>query len=162
MNTYERLKADLAERGTGTMKCFGSSRLPILANPSIDTFRRQDDYAVGDIVFCTVNGFHSDAHKITRKGDDGRYLISTIRGHDNGWTRTIYGRVVRSIDGDGTVRTFRTSARSIRGGAYSRAPPKAPGAAIGRDGLSRRTITRTARPIARRRRLHRPASAPVP
>lgn len=106
MSKYENLRRSLEETGGGTMKCFGPSMLPLLPNPSLNTYVRQDGYEVGDIVFCRVRGRYIDAHRITRKGADGRYLISNNHGHDNGWTRTVYGRVVRSEDSHGNVRTF--------------------------------------------------------
>lgn len=106
MNKYERLKSDLEGTGGGTMKCFGSSMLPRLPNPSLCTYERRKTYAVGDIVFCKVRGRYIDAHIITRTSADGRYLISNNHGHDNGWTRTIYGRVVRAVGEDGVVKSF--------------------------------------------------------
>lgn len=106
MNKYERLKQDLLQTGMGTMKCFGNSMLPILTNPSVNTYRRQDRYAVGDIVFCKVRGRYIDAHKITKVDAQGRYLISNNHGYDNGWTGTVYGRVVETRDKDGTLRAL--------------------------------------------------------
>jgi hypothetical protein len=106
VNKYERLKQDLLLNGTGRMKCFGNSMLPLLSNPSLNTYVRQATYEVGDIVFCKVHGRYIDAHKITKKSADGRFLISNNRGYDNGWTREIYGRVVGSEDNHGNVRTF--------------------------------------------------------
>jgi len=103
---YERLRRALDEEGTGNMKCFGSSMLPKLPNPSLCTYRREKDYEVGDIVFCKVKGRYIDAHLITRKAADGRFLISNNHGHDNGWTRTVYGRVVEAAGDDGRVRSF--------------------------------------------------------
>lgn len=105
MDKHQRLIEDLASTGTGTMKCHGSSMLPILENPSTCTYRRQDAYAVGDIVFCKVNGRFIDAHKIVKIGADGRYLIANNRGHENGWTRKIFARVVAASGATGT-RTF--------------------------------------------------------
>jgi hypothetical protein len=105
MNKYQRLIEDLATTGTGKMKCHGSSMLPILENPSTCTYRRQDGYAVGDIVFCKVCGRFIDAHKIVKIGADGHYLIANNRGHENGWTHTVYGRVVAAEGASGT-RTF--------------------------------------------------------
>lgn len=93
-NKYLRLMASLKETGTGKMKCFGSSMMPILKSGSTLTFQVADEYEVGDIVFCKVNGRFIDAHKITRKDKAGRYLISNNHGHDNGWTRKIFGKVV--------------------------------------------------------------------
>ncbi len=104
MNKYERLKQDLLQTGMGTMKCFGNSMLPLLTNPSVNFYRRQDGYAVGDIVFCKVKGRYIDAHKITKIDAQGRYLISNNHGYDNGWTGIIYGRVVETRDKDGTMR----------------------------------------------------------
>ena len=106
MTKYERLKAELAATGTGTMKCYGPSMLPILSNPSLNTYRRQDSYEVGDIVFCKVRGRFIDAHLITKKAAAGRYLISNNHNHDNGWTRQIFGRVIRSEDNQGRVKEF--------------------------------------------------------
>ena len=67
MNKYERLKHNLETTGTGEMKCFGNSMLPILPNASICTFVVEDDYDVGDIVFCKVKGRWIDSHLITKK-----------------------------------------------------------------------------------------------
>ena len=39
-----------------------------------------------------------------RRGD--RYLISNNHGHNNGWTRTVFGRVVSSIDRNGAEKAF--------------------------------------------------------
>lgn len=79
--------------------------LPILTNPSTCTYRRQQDYRIGDIVFCKVKGRYIDAHKITaRQGD--RYLISNNHGHDNGWTKTVYGRVIEAQLSDGKTKLF--------------------------------------------------------
>jgi uncharacterized protein with NRDE domain len=94
MNKYERLKKDLEERGEGKMTCFGNSMTPILQSGCTLTFKKQDTYDIGDIVFSKVKGRYIDAHKITKKGEDGRYLISNNHGFDNGWTKIIYGRAV--------------------------------------------------------------------
>jgi hypothetical protein len=106
MNKYERLKQDLDTNGTGTMKCFGSSMLPILTNGTTNTYVRENEYKIGDIVFCKVNGRYIDAHKITKKAADGRYMIANNNGHENGWTRTIYGRVIKAVDNHGNVKEF--------------------------------------------------------
>lgn len=103
---YEFLIKSLATTGQGTMKCFGSSMLPILSNPSICEYEVRDTYEVGDIVFCKVKGRYIDAHKITKIADDGRYLISNNKGWDNGWTRMIYGKVVRATDQHGNIKSF--------------------------------------------------------
>lgn len=86
------------------MKCFGNSMLPILSNPSTCYYIKQETYQVGDIVFCKVRGRYIDAHKITKIGSDGQYLISNNNGHDNGWTSIIYGRVIHSEDKNGNKK----------------------------------------------------------
>lgn len=96
MNKYERLKAELSEKGEGKMTCFGNSMTPILESGCTLTFVRQEEYEVGDIVFSKVKGRYIDAHKVTKKDDTGRYLISNNKGFDNGWTRIIYGKAVQA------------------------------------------------------------------
>lgn len=100
---YQRLINELAATGKGVMQCRGNSMLPILTNPCVNHYEKEPSYAVGDIVFCRVKGRFIDAHKITAS-DGTRYLISNNRGYNNGWTRTIYGRVVMTEDSDGTQR----------------------------------------------------------
>lgn len=97
MTKYDRLKQDLELTGYGNMKCFGNSMTPILQNATLNFYIREIEYQVGDIVFCKVKGRYIDSHLITKKGDNGQYLISNNHGHDNGWTSKIYGRVYKTI-----------------------------------------------------------------
>ena len=95
-NKYEALKEKLEQEGTGKMKCFGSSMTPILKSGSVLTFVSQDEYEVGDIVFCKVKGRYIDAHKITKIGQDGKYMIANNHGWENGWTKVIYGKAIKA------------------------------------------------------------------
>lgn len=106
MNKYLRLIMDLESKGFGSMKCFGNSMLPILSNPSTCYYKVFDKYAIGDIVFSKVNGRYIDAHKITAIDGD-RYLISNNHGFDNGWTRLIYGKVIKAVDKNGNEKVFK-------------------------------------------------------
>lgn len=106
MNKYLRLMSDLESKGFGSMKCFGNSMLPILSNPSTCYYKVLNKYAVGDIVFSKVHGRYIDAHKITAIDND-RYLISNNHGFDNGWTRLIYGKVIKAVDKNGNEKTFK-------------------------------------------------------
>jgi len=103
MNKYERVLDTLEKGEDATMKVTGHSMMPIIKSGSALTFRKTDDYQVGDVVFCKVKGSkgsrYIDAHKITKIDAEGRYLISNNKGWDNGWTRTIFGRVI-SVNGD--------------------------------------------------------------
>lgn len=93
MNKYERLKSDLELTGKGKMKAFGSSMLPILKSGSQLTFEKAPGYKIGDIVFCKVEGRYIDAHKIVKTDAHKGFLIANNHGFENGWTRTIYGKV---------------------------------------------------------------------
>jgi len=93
MNKYERLQQELASTGTGKMKAFGHSMLPILKSGTLLTFTSAGAYHVGDIVFCKVKGRYIDAHKIVKTDTQKGYLIANNHGFENGWTKTIYGKV---------------------------------------------------------------------
>ena len=94
MNKYQRLKEELEKVGTGKMKCFGNSMTPILKSGSLLTFQKVDEYKVNDIVFCKVKGRYIDAHWIIKVSKSKGYLIANNKGWENGWTKTIYGKVV--------------------------------------------------------------------
>jgi SOS-response transcriptional repressor LexA len=94
MNKYERLKVELETTGRGKMKAFGSSMLPILKSGTHLTFEKATAYKPGDIVFCKVKGRYIDAHKIVKTDANKGFLIANNHGFENGWTRTIYGKVV--------------------------------------------------------------------
>lgn len=94
MNKYERLKNELETIGLGKMKAFGNSMLPILKSGSLLTFKKNDNYKIGDIVFCKVKGRYIDAHKIVKTETNKGFLIANNKGFENGWTKTIYGKVI--------------------------------------------------------------------
>ena len=96
MNKYERLKAELASVGTGKMKAFGNSMLPILKSGTTLTFEKTAEYKIGDIVFCKVKGRYIDAHKITKKDAAKGWLIANNHGFENGWTRVVYAKIGRA------------------------------------------------------------------
>ena len=94
MNYPQSLK-ELEENGVTEAKVFGHSMTPIIKNGSVLTFAVADSYEVGDIVFCKVRGRYIDAHKITKKNNKRGYLIANNHGWENGWTRKIFGKVVK-------------------------------------------------------------------
>ena len=94
MNKFERLKNELETIGTGKMKAFGNSMLPILKSGSLLTFEKTTDYKIGDIVFCKVKGRYIDAHKIVKIDSNKGFLIANNHGWENGWTKIIYGKVI--------------------------------------------------------------------
>lgn len=97
MNKYYRLMQDLEEKGEGIMTCFGSSMMPIFKTKQTMLFKKFDRYEIGDCVFCKVNGRFIDCHLIIKKNKNKGYLISNNHNHINGWTRKIYGKVVKIL-----------------------------------------------------------------
>lgn len=97
MNT-DRALTDLSKTGSTTMKVHGKSMEPIIKSGSTVTLARVplDDLKVGDVVLCKVRrNFY--VHKITViQGGLGKrlFMIGNNKGHQNGWTRSIYGKVV--------------------------------------------------------------------
>lgn len=94
-NKYERLKNELETVGTGEMKVFGNSMLPIIKTGSILTFKKYETYVIDDIVFCKIKGKYIDAHKITKIDSNNGYMIANNHGWENGWTKIIYGKVIK-------------------------------------------------------------------
>jgi len=75
MNKYEHLKSELA-------------------SASLLTFVQATNYKIGDIVFCKVKGRYNDAHKIIKTEAGKGFLIANNHGFENGWTKTVYGKVI--------------------------------------------------------------------
>lgn len=73
----------------------GSSMTPLIKSGEAVTLEPVAfaEVKVGDIVLCRVSG-RRYLHKVTALGPRG-VQISNNHGHVNGWTRTIYGRVVK-------------------------------------------------------------------
>lgn len=94
MTKYERLKEALDKEGTGKMKAFGNSMLPIIKSGSLLTFEVKETYEINDIVFCKVKGRYIDAHKIIKLDTQKGYLIANNKGRENGWTTNIFGYVI--------------------------------------------------------------------
>ena len=93
MSKYLHLIESLEKKGEGFMTCFGNSMKPIIKSGQRLRFVKQDEYEIGDIVFCKVKGRFIDAHKIIKKNDKRGYLIANNKGYENGWTRAVYGKV---------------------------------------------------------------------
>lgn len=102
---YERLINELTETGQGSKKAFGNSMSPIIESGSFLFFEIRSEYVVGDIVFCKVRGKFYDAHIVAAVRGDS-YLIENKRGKKNGWTKTIYAKVVRAEMPNGIIKYF--------------------------------------------------------
>lgn len=92
MPNYLYIKDRLETAECVMMAASGNSMTPLIKSGSKLILRKTNDYQVGDVVFCKVKG-NFYIHKITKKSND-KYLISNNKGHDNGWTDKVFGRVV--------------------------------------------------------------------
>lgn len=71
----------------------GNSMTPRIKNGQLVTVEPCTEPSVGDAVLCTVGG-KAYLHIVGVVGAGG-YRIENIGGNVNGWTRNVYGRVVR-------------------------------------------------------------------
>lgn len=94
MSKYLYLRESLNKNGIAQMKVFGNSMTPIIDSGSLLTFKKDDEYEVGDVVFSKVKGRWIDAHKITKKNPNKGYMIANNHGWENGWTKQVFGRVI--------------------------------------------------------------------
>lgn len=105
-NKYIRLQHTLLTDGVGEMKCFGNSMLPIIESGSTLTFEKRTTYEVGDIVFCRVKGRYIDAHRIVAANLDRGYLIANNKGRQNGWTKNVFGKVIKVVNTKGNEKSL--------------------------------------------------------
>lgn len=98
MKREERTIALLEEGKDATMRVFGNSMVPLIKTKSIVTYRKTDDYQIGDVVLAKVKG-NVYTHKITKIDENGRFMIANNRGRENGWASKVFGRVV-SVNGE--------------------------------------------------------------
>jgi hypothetical protein len=71
----------------------GNSMQPKIHSKDLIKIAPAYEYGVGDIVFCRVKGNYY-IHLVTAIKNDGSYQISNNKGHVNGWTRSLFGKVV--------------------------------------------------------------------
>ena len=93
---YEDILQELARGNTVRHKPHGNSMTPIIKSgePIEISPCAPSDVQTGDVVLAKVKGRYM-IHLVTRTSLDGRFMISNNHGHDNGWTRQIYGRVTK-------------------------------------------------------------------
>lgn len=98
MGKYQSVVDDLEKGNQVTMKVFGQSMMPIIKSGTELTFEKKDSYEVGDIVLCRVKSRWIDAHKITKVNDKKGYMIANNKGYENGWTKKVFGKVIKIGD----------------------------------------------------------------
>jgi phage repressor protein C with HTH and peptisase S24 domain len=89
---YKLLVNLLKEGKTVKIRPRGNSMQPKIYSKDEITISPALEYGHGDIVFCRVKGNYY-IHLVTAI-KDGSYQISNNHGHVNGWTRTVFGKVV--------------------------------------------------------------------
>ncbi len=94
MANYKKAIEELDSYGKTKMTLFGKSMFPIIKSGSTIEFEKQEEYNVGDIVFCRVKNHYIGVHLIIKKNLQKGYLIANNQGWENGWTKKIYGKVV--------------------------------------------------------------------
>jgi len=55
-----------------------------------------EEVETGDIVYCKVRGKYY-THLVKAKNSERGVLIGNNRGHENGWTKQVYGKVIEII-----------------------------------------------------------------
>lgn len=77
----------------------GNSMTPILKSKQPVKIRpcKWEDVEIGDIVYCKVRG-NVYTHLVKAKSDKRGCLIGNNHGRINGWTKTIYGKVIEILD----------------------------------------------------------------
>lgn len=76
----------------------GNSMLPLIASGQKHRLAPAtvENVAVGDIVYCKVKGqFYT--HKVVATDPRKGCQIANNKGHVNGWTRAIYGKVTEIL-----------------------------------------------------------------
>ena len=76
----------------------GNSMLPILKSrqPVRIAPATWEQVDVGDIVYCKVRG-NVYTHRVTAKDAKRGCQISNNRGHVNGWSKQVYGKVIEIL-----------------------------------------------------------------
>lgn len=93
---YEDIINELQAGRSVIHKPHGNSMTPRIKSGQRITISPVDpaDINSGDIVLAKVKGRYM-VHLVTRTSLDGRFMISNNHGHDNGWTRQVYGKVTK-------------------------------------------------------------------
>ena len=93
---WARMYIDRLKRGeTVSFRPRGNSMRPRLESGQLVTCApvKLEELTAGDIVLCTVNG--AEYLHYVRATAPGRAQIANARGHINGWTSKVFGRVTK-------------------------------------------------------------------
>lgn len=96
MRNYKLEKLQNGETFTTSEK--GNSMVPLIKSGQNHIIApiTWDKCEVGDIVYVKVNGkFYT--HLVKAKNNDKGLLIGNNRGHINGWSKLVYGKVIEIL-----------------------------------------------------------------
>ncbi len=79
-----------SEKGNSMTPLILSGQKHVLAPSSIE------EVEVGDIVYAKVHG-RFFTHLVKAKNEDRGVLIGNNHGHNNGWTKSIFGKVIKIL-----------------------------------------------------------------
>jgi len=82
---------ETSEKGNSMTPLIKSNQKHILAPITLEEVK------IGDIVFCKVKGSYY-THLVTAKNDIKGVQISNNHGYVNGWTKNVFGKVIKIID----------------------------------------------------------------
>lgn len=77
----------------------GNSMVPIIKHRQpvrIRPVKNWNELEVGDVAYCKVKG-NVYTHLVTAKNEKRGLQISNNHGHVNGWTKTVYGKIIEVI-----------------------------------------------------------------
>jgi hypothetical protein len=76
----------------------GNSMVPLLKSGQKHVLEpiNIEDVEIGDIVFCKVKGSYF-THLVTAKNEIKGVQISNNHGHVNGWTKNVFGKVIKIL-----------------------------------------------------------------
>jgi hypothetical protein len=88
----------LEEKGEIITSEKGNSMLPLIKSKQPHRLKscKWEDCKEGDIVFCKVRGGYI-THKVYAKNELRGLLIGNNKGHMNGWTKNVYGKVTEVL-----------------------------------------------------------------
>lgn len=76
----------------------GNSMVPLIKSGQDHKLEpaKWEDVEVGDIVYCKVSG-HWYTHLVKAKDPNKGVQIGNNKGHINGWTKQVYGKVIEVL-----------------------------------------------------------------
>jgi hypothetical protein len=85
---------------TITTKEKGNSMVPLIHSNQehvLAPLTNWEDAEIGDILYCRLPGNRHYTHLVTAKDPKRGLQISNNKGHVNGWTKVVYGKVIEVL-----------------------------------------------------------------